>query len=63
MKKLSALLLLIVIATAEAADSRTLELPARGIISRGINQWDGEVLNITKGRGATLGWFISAKRA
>ena len=63
MKMLSALLLLFVIATAEAADSRTLELPARGIISRGVNEWDGEVLNITKGRGATLGWFIAAKRA
>ena len=63
MKRLIALLLPFLIATAEAADSRTLELPARGIISRGVNEWDGEVLNITKGRGATLGWFVAAKRA
>jgi mono/diheme cytochrome c family protein len=62
MKKLGMLLWLLVTATAGAADSRTLDLSARGIISRGANQWDGEVLNITKGRGATLGWFIEAKR-
>ncbi|MGB0581306.1 MAG: c-type cytochrome, partial [Limisphaerales bacterium] len=59
----AALLSLLVIASAGAAVSPTLELPARGIISRGVNEWDGEVLKITKGRGATLGWFIAAKQA
>jgi len=63
MKKLGAILLLFVVAKASAADSHLLELPARGIFSRGVNEWDGEVLNITKGRGATIGWYISASKA
>ncbi len=42
--------------------SRTLHLPARSIFSPGANQWDGEVLEITRGRGAKIGWYITAKR-
>jgi mono/diheme cytochrome c family protein len=63
MKALGALLLAFAVSTAEAADTHTLELPARGIFSRGANAWDGDVLNITKGRGATIGWYISSRQA
>ena len=42
---------------AEAA-SRILELPATSIFSKGSNSWDGEVLNITKGRGSSIGWYV-----
>ncbi len=44
------------------ASAWALDLPAREIFSRGINTWDGEILEIIKGRGATLGWYISAQR-
>ncbi|MFT5467401.1 MAG: cytochrome c2 [Verrucomicrobiales bacterium] len=49
---------LIVQSTASA-----LDLPPREIFSEGPNKWDGEVLEITKGRGATIGWYIEAKQA
>jgi len=38
-----------------------LVLPAKGIFSAGPNQWDGEVLEIVKGRGANLGWYLQAQ--
>ncbi|MDF1754203.1 MAG: cytochrome c [Verrucomicrobiales bacterium] len=38
-----------------------LSLPATGIFSKGTNQYKDEVLEITKGRGATIGWYIKAK--
>ena len=63
MKRLVLLLVLIVATSGRAAESRSLDLPAREIFSRGINNWDGEVLEIVKGRGATLGWYIAAQRA
>ncbi|MDF1754216.1 MAG: cytochrome c [Verrucomicrobiales bacterium] len=39
-----------------------LALPATGIFSKGPNQYKDEVLEITKGRGATIGWYIKAKK-
>jgi hypothetical protein len=63
MKRLVWLQIWLAVSSVWAADSRLLELPARGIFSRGINQWKGEVLEITKGRGATIGWYVSAQRA
>ncbi len=42
--------------------SRTLDLPARAIFSKGPNEWNGEVLEITRGRGAIVGWYVSALR-
>src|SRR5688572_4966524 len=44
------------------APSRTLSLPARAIFSKGPNEWNGDVLEITKGRGATIAWYISARQ-
>lgn len=41
--------------------ARTLDLPATTIFSRGPNKADGEVLNITKGRGSNIGWYVLAK--
>lgn len=63
MKRLVCFLILLVAAATWAAESRSLDLLARGIFSRGINKWDGDVLEIVKGRGATLGWYIAAQRA
>lgn len=40
-----------------------LDLPARDIESAGPNRWKGEVLEIFKGRGAILGWYLQAKQA
>ncbi len=45
-----------------AEPSRSLDLPATAIFSRGPNQWDHDVLEITKGRGANLGWYVRANR-
>jgi len=46
-----------------AADShRTLDLPAHAIPSKGPNTWNGDVLDITRGRGATLGWYVTARQ-
>lgn len=44
-----------------AEPSATLDLPARAIFSKGPNEWDGDVLEITRGRGATIGWYVSAE--
>jgi mono/diheme cytochrome c family protein len=43
-------------------ESGALDLPATMIFSRGSNQYDGEVLEITKGRGAIIGWYIRAQQ-
>ena len=59
----AALTVPIVPMAAAQSSSHTLDLPARSIFSPGGNKWDGEVLEITKGRGATIGWYVSAQRA
>ncbi|MFK5923677.1 MAG: cytochrome c [Verrucomicrobiota bacterium] len=46
-----------------ALSSRTLYLPAKAIFSPGANKWNGDILEITRGRGAKLGWYITAQRA
>ncbi|WP_202921049.1 c-type cytochrome [Anatilimnocola aggregata] len=43
--------------------SRELDLPAKQIFSKGPNAYAGEVLEITKGRGAIIGWYVQAKQA
>ena len=63
MKTVSAVLLSLAALSVYAEESRTLELPAREILSPGANKWDGEVLEITKGRGATIGWYVEAREA
>lgn len=55
----SAAALVILLASISVA-AEELELPARDIFSPGSNQWDGEVLQIIKGRGATIGWYVEA---
>jgi cytochrome c len=46
-----------------AADpSRTLDLPAKAILSKGPNEWKGDVLQITRGRGAMIAWYVQAQR-
>jgi cytochrome c len=45
-----------------AEPARELELPARRIFSPGPNAYDGDVLNITKGRGSIIGWYVGAER-
>jgi mono/diheme cytochrome c family protein len=42
--------------------SRALDLPASAVFEKGPNRFDGDVLEITKGRGATLGWYVLAQR-
>ncbi|MDF1811479.1 MAG: cytochrome c [Verrucomicrobiales bacterium] len=42
--------------------SRELDLPATDIFSKGSNQYSDDILEITKGRGATIGWYIKAKQ-
>ncbi|MEX2579552.1 MAG: cytochrome c [Verrucomicrobiales bacterium] len=49
--------------TKAAEPSSDLELAARDIFSSGPNEWDGEVLEITKGRGSNIGWYASAREA
>jgi len=45
-----------------AEPSRTLDLPATMIFSKGPNEYDGDVLEITRGRGAILGWYVRASK-
>lgn len=40
-----------------------LDLPATQIFSKGPNAYAGEVLEITKGRGAIIGWYVQAKQS
>jgi len=70
MKPASTVFLLLAIArigigwpSASAAEvSRQLDLPATAIFSKGPNTWNGEVLEITKGRGAIIGWYVFAEK-
>ncbi len=66
MKAAFTLWLLICLAgiTARAAEpSPALDLPATRIFSKGPNVYAGEVLEITKGRGAIIGWYVQAKQS
>jgi cytochrome c len=45
-----------------AETSRTLDLPANQIFAKGPNQSAGEVLDITRGRGAVIAWYVRAAR-
>jgi cytochrome c len=57
------LLLVMVHQTVRAAEpSHTLDLPATRIMSKGPNVFAGEVLEITKGRGSIIGWYVLAKQ-
>ncbi|MGC3972185.1 MAG: c-type cytochrome [Pirellulales bacterium] len=66
MKHVLALLLILMIGrpgrTPAAEPSRELDLPAKRIFSKGPNAYAGEVLEITKGRGAIIGWYVQARR-
>ena len=46
-----------------SAISAELDLPSTAIFSRGPNEFAGDVLEITKGRGATIAWYIQATKA
>ncbi|MES2596191.1 MAG: cytochrome c [Verrucomicrobiota bacterium] len=39
-----------------------LDLPATMIFSKGPNEYAGDALEITKGRGSNIGWYIQAKQ-
>lgn len=39
-----------------------IDLPATDIFSKGPNVYKDDVLEITKGRGATIGWYLQAKQ-
>jgi len=41
--------------------SAELDLPSTEIFSKGPNQYTDDVLEITKGRGATIAWYLHAK--
>jgi len=45
-----------------AESSRALDLPANAIFSKGPNQSSGDVLDITRGRGAVIAWYVQAAR-
>ena len=45
-----------------AEPARELDLPAKQIFSKGPNVYFGDVLNITKGRGSIIGWYVQAKQ-
>ncbi|MBA4015743.1 MAG: hypothetical protein C0483_01000 [Pirellula sp.] len=45
-----------------AEPSRTLDLPATKIFSKGPNVYAGDVLEIKKGRGSIIGWYVQASR-
>lgn len=52
------------VATGAMADepTRALDLPATAIFSKGPNEYRDEVLEITRGRGAIIAWYIKAER-
>jgi len=63
MKIARAICLLFLATIIHAAEpARVLDLPAKAIFSKGPNKWDGDVLEITIGRGANIGWYIAAQR-
>ncbi|MDP1587768.1 MAG: hypothetical protein Q8M07_08510, partial [Prosthecobacter sp.] len=56
-----ALTLWISATTSLAAElSPSLDLPATMIFSKGPNEYAGDALEITKGRGANIGWYVQA---
>lgn len=57
MKHLAFIFLLL--AQASAAE---VDLPSTLIFSKGSNAYAGDVLDITKGRGANLGWYVQANQ-
>ncbi len=58
------LLLCVAGTTALAGEpSPALDLPATRIFSKGPNAYAGEVLEITKGRGAIIGWYVQAQQS
>lgn len=60
----SSILLLIGCGVCQSAEpSRSLDLPAKAIFSKGTNQWNKDVLEITHGRGAIIGWYLRAEQA
>lgn len=48
---------------ATCAPAPALDLPATLIFDKGPNRYAGEVLEITRGRGATIGWYVQAATA
>lgn len=64
MKTAALLLLFLLSGTLTASEpSATLDLPATNIFSKGPNTYTGDILNITRGRGAIIGWYIQAAKA
>ena len=45
-----------------SAISEEVDLLSTDIFSKGPNEYEGDVLDITKGRGATIGWYLQAKQ-
>ena len=45
-----------------SAISAELDLLSTEIFAKGPNEYKGDVLEITKGRGATIGWYIRAEK-
>src|SRR6056297_3592485 len=60
---ISAFILLICSAASADSPATVLELPAKAIFAKGPNTWNGDVLEITRGRGATIGWYVQAGQA
>lgn len=46
-----------------AEPSSTLDLPATQIFSKGPNVYAGDVLEITRGRGSIIGWYVQAQQS
>ncbi len=51
-----------VLAAETATPPTSLDLPATVIFSEGPNRFVDDVLEITKGRGATIGWYVRAEK-
>ena len=47
---------------AAAGEGKGLDLPATAVFEPGQNRFDGEILELKRGRGATLGWYLLAER-
>ncbi len=62
MKKITPLFI-VWVCGAIALASPELELPAKRIFSKGSNEYVEEVLEITKGRGANIAWYVQAAKA
>jgi len=48
--------------TLAAESSPGLDLPATMIFSKGPNEYAGDALAITKGRGSNIGWYVQAQK-